>query len=242
MLPPGRVCAIVFACKASGLAVARLSETAPHRILDRADRERLAILASQASRGVARWMSLAFGAELLTAACVFGAKGITESGIDLALRLTARLAFPLFWLAYAGGALATLFGPRFEPLRRRVRVLGLAFAASMTVHLGLVATLCVVGATPATSVFVTFGMAAVCMYALALFSIPRMRQGLGPRGWKVLSFVAMNYVGLAFLDDFSIDFFAGGVKHALFYWPFLALTLAGPALRLAAFWRRIRRS
>jgi hypothetical protein len=81
MLPPGRVCAIVFACKASGLAVARLSETAPHRILDRADRERLAILAAQASRGVARWMSLAFGAELLTAACVFGAKGITESGI-----------------------------------------------------------------------------------------------------------------------------------------------------------------
>jgi hypothetical protein len=180
-------------------------------------------------------MGLAFGAELLLAATVFGADGITEAGIVLALRLTARVAFPLFWLAYAGGALATLFGPRFEPLRQQVRVLGLAFAAAMTVHLALVATLCVIGAAPAASVFVIFGAAAACMYTLALFSIARLRQALGPRGWRVLSFVAMNYVGLAFLDDFSNDFFAGGVKRALFYWPFLALTLAGPALRFAAF-------
>lgn len=204
---------------------------------DRAVSERLAGLAAQASGDVARWIGLAFGAELLIAASVFGAKGITEDGIVLALRLTARLAFPLFWLAYAGGALAALFGPRFEPLRRRVRMLGLAFAAAMTVHFALVATLCVIGATPAASVFVIFGPAAACVYTLALFSIARLRQTLGPRGWKVLSFVAMNYVGLAFLDDFSTDFFAGGVRHALFYWPFLALTLAGPMLRFAALLR-----
>ena len=176
---------------------------------------------------------------------MFGAKGITEDGIILALRLTARLAFPLFWLAYTGGALATLLGLRFEPLRRQGRMFGLTFAASMTVHLSLVATLCVIGATPAANVFVIFGTAAVCMYMLALFSIARLRQALGPRGWKVLSFVAMNYVALAFLDDFRTDFFAGGLKHALFYWPFLALTLIAPVLRLAAFlrtWRMKRAS
>ena len=47
----------------------------------------------------------------------------------------------------------------------------------------------------------------------------------------------MNYVGLAFLDDFRNDFFADGAKHALLYWPFLALTVAAPALRFAAFLR-----
>jgi len=217
--------------------LATLPETVPHRILDAAGRARLAGWAAPASGNVALWMGSAAGAELLLAATVFGAKGITEDGILLALRLTARLAFPLFWLAYAGGALATLLGPRFAPLRRQARVFGLAFAAAMTVHLGVLATLCVIGATPAASVFVVFGTAAACMYALALFSIARLRQALGPRGWKVLSFVAMNYVGLAFLDDFATDFFAHGVKHALFYWPFLALTLAAPALRFAAFFR-----
>ena len=194
----------------------------------------------EGSSGAARWVGLACCAEILLAATVFGAKGINEDGILLALRLTARVAFPLFWLAYAGGALATLFGLRFEPLRRQGRMLGLAFAASMTVHLSLVATLCAIGTTPAAGVFVIFGTAAACMYMLALFSIARLRQMLGPRGWKVLSFVAMNYVMLAFLDDFKADFFAGGLKHALFYWPFLALVLTAPVLRFAAFLRTRR--
>jgi hypothetical protein len=110
----------------------------------------------------------------------------------------------------------------------------------MTVHFALVATLCLIGAAPAASVFAIFGTAAVCTYALALFSVVRLRDALGRRGWKVLSFVAMNYVGLAFLDDFRTDVFADGVKHALFYWPFLALTLAAPCLRFAAFWHARR--
>lgn len=193
-----------------------------------------AALAARPCGSVVRWMGIAFGAELLVAASVLGTQGITEAGIVLALRLTARVAFPLFWLAYTGGPLAALFGPPLEPLRRHGRLAGLAFATSMTVHLALVAALCAIGAAPAASVFATFGIAAVCMYALALFSISRLRQALGPRRWKVLSAVAMNYVGLAFLYDFSTDPLAGGMKHALFYWPFLALAIAGPVLRIAA--------
>ena len=50
----------------------------------------------------------------------------------------------------------------------------------------------------------------------------------------------MNYIGLAFLDDFSTAFSAKGVQHAFFFWPFLALTLAGPAFRFAAFLRRTK--
>jgi hypothetical protein len=220
--------------------VARSCDTASSHALSGTARKRLAILAAHASGGVARWMTLAFGAELLLAAAVLGTKGITENGIVLSLRLTARLAFPLFWLAYAGGPLATLFGPRLQPLRRVTPVLGLAFAAAMTVHLALVATLCVVGPMPAAHVFVIFGTAAACMYAMALFSIPQLRQALGERGWKIVSLLAMNYVGLAFLNDFSTDFFARGLKHALLYWPFLALTVAAPTLRVGAYFRGMR--
>jgi len=49
--------------------------------------------------------------------------------LGVALRATARWSFLLFWLAYAGGALATLFGPKFQALARRGRDFGLSFAS-----------------------------------------------------------------------------------------------------------------
>jgi hypothetical protein len=60
----------------------------------------------------------------------------------VALRMTARWSFLLFWVAYAGGALATLFGPALAPLSGRGREFGLAFAAAHLVHIGLVIWLC----------------------------------------------------------------------------------------------------
>jgi len=59
--------------------------------------------------------------------------------LGVALRATARWSFLLFWLAYAGGALATLFGPKFQALAHRGRDFGLSFASAHLVHLGLVA-------------------------------------------------------------------------------------------------------
>ena len=49
--------------------------------------------------------------------------------LSLALRATARWSFLWFWLAYAGGALAALFGSAFQPLAHRSRDFGLAFAS-----------------------------------------------------------------------------------------------------------------
>jgi hypothetical protein len=49
--------------------------------------------------------------------------------VGMALRATARWSFVLFWLASVGGALAPLFGSRFQALARRGRDLGLAFAS-----------------------------------------------------------------------------------------------------------------
>jgi hypothetical protein len=47
----------------------------------------------------------------------------------------------MFWPAYTGSVLTTLFGPAFEPIKRRTREFGLAFASAHLVHLALVAWL-----------------------------------------------------------------------------------------------------
>ena len=68
--------------------------------------------------GKNRWLnttSLWMGAASLIAfvlaviaLAIFGA-----SGTSVALRVTARWSFLLFWLAYAGGAMAKLWGPGY---------------------------------------------------------------------------------------------------------------------------------
>jgi len=42
---------------------------------------------------------------------------------------------------YAGGAMTALFGPAFEPFKKRAREFGLAFASAHLVHIALVAWL-----------------------------------------------------------------------------------------------------
>lgn len=181
------------------------------------------------------WLIVPLAVALAVAAAVFAVVGISDAGIHAALLATARWQFLLFWLAYAGGVLASLFGPRFLPLRRHVREFGLGFAAALSVHLALVAWLCMIGDVPPVRTFIVFGFAALCVYGLAVFSITRLQQLLGARVWAMLRFLAMNYVILAFADDFWRDPLAPGIGHALLYWPFAALVIAAPALRLAAF-------
>ena len=184
------------------------------------------------------WMAVAFGAALGVAALVLALMGSGERGTVMALRATARLAFLLFWPAYAGSALASLFGPAFQPLRRQARALGLAFAAVMLVHLGLIARLCWIGAAPGVGVFVFFGIGMAWVYLIALFSIGRLQQALGPLGWRLLRTVGMNYIALAFFVDFLHDPLHGGVASFVSYGPFLALAVLGPGLRLAALVQR----
>ena len=74
----------------------------------------------------------------------------------MALKATARLSFLLFWPAYVGGALTTLFGPAFEGLKQRGRDFGLAFASAHLVHIALVTWLVHIGAAPSIRTFVFF--------------------------------------------------------------------------------------
>jgi len=183
---------------------------------------------------VAFWMASALCIAVGLAASALFVEGVNASGIALALRVTARWSFLLFWLAYSGGALTSLFGPTFEPLKRRAREYGLAFASAHLVHLGLVGWLCLIGAAPPADAFVFFGIAAMWVYLLALFSIDRLRMALSPLAWRLLRLVGMNFVAYAFAKDFLGGPLGGGVVHVVEYLPFAALAIAGPGLRLVA--------
>jgi hypothetical protein len=185
------------------------------------------------------WIALALCASLCLAVLVLVALGPGERGTDVALQLTARLSFLLFWPAYAGGALTALFGPAFQPLKQHSREFGLAFASAFLVHIGLVAWLCYMGFAPARGVFIFFGIAVLCTYLLALFSVGRLQQELGRRGWWLLRTAALNYIAYAFFVDFWKPPFFSSLNHLLGYSTFAMLSLVGPLLRVAAFIRHI---
>ena len=196
----------------------------------------------QTRPNTALWMGLAFAVAAAGALLVIAVLGAGERGTDDALLLSGRISFLLFWPAYVGGAMVTLFGSAFQPLKRRGREFGLAFASAHLVHVALVAWLCRIGATPATSVFVFFGTALACLYLLALGSIAQVRRALGPVGWRILQIFGMNYIAYAFATDFVRFNNHGGMKYWLAYAPFAALSVGGPGLVLASLLLRSARS
>ncbi len=181
------------------------------------------------------WMAWAFGASLAVTVAILAWQGAGETGVGDALRITALASYLWFWPAYAGGALAALFGRAFRPLAARGRELGLAYAAAQLVHAGLVAWLYHVAvAPPGNRTLLFFGVALFFTYLLALLSFRGLAGRLAPRVWKALRTLGMEYIAFAFLVDFARNPFGGSFAHALAYLPFLALAIAGPGLRLAA--------
>jgi hypothetical protein len=176
-------------------------------------------------------MASSFCASLALAWGIVLAFGVLP-GLYIALRSTARFAFLLFLPAYVGGPLVSLFGSAFSPLKERARDFGLAFAAAMLVHLGLVVSLCLIGHVPPAKTFAIFGLAALCTYVLALLSFHRVRQLLPSKFWPPIRALATNYIALAFLDDFKYPI--GDFGHTVAYLPFAALAVVGVILRLVA--------
>ena len=184
------------------------------------------------------WVSAAFCAALGLAALVLLTLGSGKQGTDVALRVTARLSFVLFWSAYAAGAMTALFGPAFEPFKQRAREFGLAFASAHLVHIALVVWLVYIGDAPGRNTFVFFEIAVLWTYLLALFSIKRLQQTLGSKGWWLLRVVGLNYIAYAFAVDFLKGPQFGSVEHLVEYLPFSVLSVVGPLLCLAAFVQR----
>jgi hypothetical protein len=182
--------------------------------------------------GAAFLVALALAAMLLA---IFGAGG---RGTQIALKLTARWSFLLFWPAYAGSAIAKLGGPRFSGMARHSRDFGLAFASAHLVHVGLVLWLYRIHAGPAGPMII-FWAGILFTYLLALFSWPRLREMLGPFLWRIFMTIALECIALVFAVDFIFDQLHDGFsKYPLSYVPFALMLVVGVGLRITTFVRR----
>jgi hypothetical protein len=197
------------------------------------------LLAGWRSVSVLWWMAAAFLVCLLLAAATFAVFGAGDRGTVLALRLTARWCFLLFWFAYAGGPLAKLWKLNlFAELARHGREFGLAFASALAVHTALVLWHYHI-ATPPDGTMLFFWVGIFFAYLLALFSLPGLRDALGPRLWHIVLTLALEYIALVFAVDFILDPLqaTGAAKYPLSYVPFVVMLLGGALLRLAAYAR-----
>jgi hypothetical protein len=188
------------------------------------------------------WIVGAVGGALVLAGAVLADYGTGPDGIGQAVRYTARWAFLFFWLSYVGGAMAILFGPAFAGLARSARNLGLAFAAALQVHIGLVIWLgVVIGQIPLQGELLWFFLVALSFtYLLALVSFGIGMRYLG-RLWRPLLFLATTYILIAFGRDFVLGALDQNVRYwryAAEYVPFALLSLIAIPLRLAAFLRQ----
>jgi len=174
---------------------------------------------------------------ILTSAIVLATFGVGEHGTVIALRVTARWSFLLFWPAYTGRAIESLFGSRAAGFARRSRDFGLAYALAQLVHVGLVCWLIFV--LPALrSGMLFFWIGIVCTYLLALNSIPRVQKAFAPRLCRALCTIAIEYIALVFAADFILLQLQGGAPGkywVLTYLPFAILLIVGIGLRVAAY-------
>lgn len=186
--------------------------------------------------GASSRMMIAFLVAVGLAAAVLATFGTGSRGTLMALRVTARWSFVLFWLAYTGAAVSRLIGPRLAGLARRGREVGLAFASAQLVHVSLVVWLIYIGSGPGRMIFFWVGIL-LFTYLLALLSLPLLRNALGERLWRILLNLGLEYIALVFAVDFIlIPLQAHGVRaYPLTYVPFGLMLLAGTALRCAAF-------
>jgi hypothetical protein len=182
------------------------------------------------------WMTASFLVAAALAAIVLSVVG-ADDRVGVALRVTARWSFLLFWVAYTASAMATLWGSAFTSLASHGREFGLAFASAQLVHVGLILL------SGSGSGMAFFWVGIVFTYLLALFSLPRLRDAMGQRLWRISLVIALNYIALVFAADFiEGPLTRGGVaNYPLSYVPFALMLMAGVGLRIAAFLCRKRR-
>jgi methionine sulfoxide reductase heme-binding subunit len=168
--------------------------------------------------------------------------GWDVDGVRLAIRATARTSLVLFALAFTAGAMVELMpsdATRWQ--RRNRRYLGVSFAASHFIHLGVIVTLAVMDPavfwklTTVMNILLA-GTAYLFIAAMTATSFDRPAAWLGPRKWRLLHLIGGWYIWISFA-------IAVGKRVPVdrFYWPMAALVLAIAVLRLIAMFQRGRR-
>lgn len=152
------------------------------------------------------------------------------------LRVTARIAFLFFMLAYLARPMVQVLGQGQWLLRHR-RHLGLAAAIAHTVHfLYIVLFFRETGEDIELITIVFGGLAYVLFWLMALTSNRPSQRLLGP-WWGRLHTFGMHWIWVIFFQSW-----VGGAMVVPWQWAFVALSIAGLGLRIAAFAGRRRRA
>jgi DMSO/TMAO reductase YedYZ heme-binding membrane subunit len=177
----------------------------------------------------------------IVAATVLVAGDGSREATRLALRLTARLSFVYFMLAFLASPLARLRPGAFGRwLVRRRRAFGVAFGASMTIHVGCILRLYALYA-PDRPPMVTdadffVGIPGLVLVALmTVTSAIAVRRRIPPRAWKRLHTVGLYAVWSIFVLCLVDSVSRKETEHPVVaYYAFIAVLVAAMALRLTA--------
>ncbi len=149
------------------------------------------------------WYVLVGVVGLLGGACAAWLASVDSSDehILLPIRLTARIAFMLYLIVLVARPLQQLLRTGWAAaLLRNRRLVGVAFAGVMTVHLALLAYR--FGSQPALEDppfnLLVGGGAFAIFYLMLITSFDRPRKAIGPRAWKILHRTGLVWAGVIF--------------------------------------------
>jgi DMSO/TMAO reductase YedYZ heme-binding membrane subunit len=175
------------------------------------------------------------GAAIVAASWIdFSAYGDAIDGLRSAARLTADISLVLFGLAFsASSALRLRRNGVTVWLTQNRRSMGLSFAFSHLVHLGVVVAIAFVNPAhfAAHTNIVTYvggGLGYVLIAAMAATSFDRSAAWLGPKWWRRLHVFGSYYIWFIFASN-SVGLTIQHLSHC----PFAAFILGAMAVRIA---------
>ena len=186
------------------------------------------------------WTITGITAALLAAIVLvtWSTHGFTEEFVRVNVRATARVSVTLFLLAFSASSLRALYPSQATNwLLQNRRYLGVSFALSHFVHLGVLLLLGMRFPHPflddlAPITLIGGGLAYVFITLMTVTSFAAPRHLIGERAWKILHTTGSYYVWLIFFNSYA----PRAVQDAA-YVPLALALLAALALRIA---RRIR--
>jgi sulfoxide reductase heme-binding subunit YedZ len=197
--------------------------------------------AAPADRGDVAIVVGAILLSLTVAGSVLAFGGDAREATRLALRTTARLSFVYFLVAFVASPLARLWPGRASRwLVRRRRAFGVAFGASMTVHVGCILRLYALYApdrppmvTDADFLIGVPGLVLVAMMTVTSAIVVRRR--MAPAHWRRLHTVGIYAVWSIFFLCLVDSVARKETTHPLAaYGAFILTLLAAMTLRLSA--------
>jgi methionine sulfoxide reductase heme-binding subunit len=189
------------------------------------------------------WALIAGGASLTVAlaASLFTVVGTGSDGTELALRMTARLSFVWFMLAFVAAPLHQLRPSRLSAwLLRRRRALGVTFGLSMAVHVVCIQRLFMLYAPErppmVTAADFIIGIPGLILVGLlTLTSLDALKRRLGPVAWRRLHVTGIWVVWAIFFLCLVDSVGRKTTNHPILaYYLFITVLLLVAGLRILA--------